>query len=346
MTMYSLMRRLLFTLPPERSHQVAMALMESARFGPIRSLLVDEKRLQQSRPVELMGLSLPNPVGLAAGLDKDATHIDALAALGFGFIEVGTLTPRPQPGNPRPRLFRLGAHQAIINRMGFNNDGIDAAVQRIRRSRYRGVLGVNIGKNFDTPVGEAVQDYLTGMRKAWEVASYLVVNLSSPNTPGLRTLQFGDDLRRLLERLKEEQDSLTVHHQRRVPMALKIAPDLTDEEVDLIAAALLEFGLDGVIATNTTLQRQGVEDSVHADEAGGLSGAPLQRQSTHVIRCLSEALGARLPIIGVGGICSASDALQKKEAGASAVQLYSGFIYRGPALITDIVTAWARADSR
>ncbi|MGM0634101.1 MAG: quinone-dependent dihydroorotate dehydrogenase, partial [Pseudomonadota bacterium] len=306
--------------------------------------LVDDARLRQARPVDLMGLTVPNPVGLAAGLDKDAAHIDALAALGFGFIEVGTLTPRPQPGNSRPRLFRLAEQRAIINRMGFNNGGIDAAVDRIRASRFRGVLGVNIGKNFDTPVEEAVTDYLIGMRKAWEVASYLVVNLSSPNTPGLRTLQFGDELRRLLERLKEEQDSLTVRHQRRVPMALKIAPDLSDEETGLIAAALLEFGMDGVIATNTTLQRNGVETSAQAEEAGGLSGAPLQNQSTHVIRCLAETLDGRVPIIGVGGICSAGDALEKREAGAVAVQLYSGFIYRGPALITDIISAWT--DSR
>ncbi|MEX1197068.1 MAG: quinone-dependent dihydroorotate dehydrogenase [Pseudohongiellaceae bacterium] len=339
--MYTLLRQLLFALPPEQSHRVALMLMEAARLGPLRSLLVNDLLLRQARPVELMGLTLPSPVGLAAGLDKDAAHIDALAALGFGFIEVGTLTPRPQPGNPQPRLFRLRQHEAIINRMGFNNGGIDAAVERIRRSRFDGVLGVNIGKNIDTPVEKAADDYLVGMQKAWEVASYLVVNLSSPNTPGLRTLQFGDELLKLLALLKEEQQRLTAHHQRRVPLAIKIAPDLTDEEVGLIASALLQFEVDGVIATNTTLQRTGVDRHPLADEAGGLSGAPLQQQSTHVVRQLSTALGGRLPIVGVGGICSAADALEKKHAGADAVQLYSGFIYRGPALIAETAAAWA-----
>lgn len=343
--MYTLLRQLLFALPPEQSHGVAMALMEAARFGPVQSLLVNRNLLQQARPVEVMGMTLPNPVGLAAGLDKDASHIDALAALGFGFIEVGTLTPRSQPGNPRPRMFRLRQHDAIINRMGFNNGGIDAAVERIRRSRFTGVLGVNIGKNIDTPVEKAAEDYLIGMQKAWEVASYLVVNLSSPNTPGLRTLQFGDELLKLLALLKEEQQRLTVRHQRRVPLAIKIAPDLSDEEIGLIASALLQFEVDGVIATNTTLQRTGVESHPQAGQSGGLSGAPLQRQSTHVVRQLRGALDGRVPIIGVGGICSASDALEKKQAGADAVQLYSGFIYRGPALIAETAAAWAGAGS-
>lgn len=264
--MYTLLRQLLFALPPEQSHRLALTLMEAARFRPVRSLLVKRALMQQARPVELMGLTLPNPVGLAAGLDKDAAHIDALAALGFGFIEVGTLTPRPQPGNPRPRLFRLRRHEAIINRMGFNNAGIDAAVERIRRSRYRGVLGVNIGKNIDTPVENAADDYLLGMQKAWEVASYVVVNLSSPNTPGLRTLQFGEELLKLLTLLKEEQQRLSLRHQRRVPLAIKIAPDLTDEEIGLISSALLQFEVDGVIATNTTLQRPGVNGHPHAGE--------------------------------------------------------------------------------
>lgn len=339
--MYALLRRLLFALPPEASHRAALTLMEGARFAPLRSLVMDGAGLRTARPVELMGLTLPNPVGLAAGLDKDAAHIDALAALGFGFIEVGTLTPRPQPGNPHPRLFRLREHEAIINRMGFNNGGIDAAVARIRRSRFRGVLGINIGKNIDTPVERAADDYLIGMQKAWDVASYLVVNLSSPNTPGLRTLQFGDELLKLLSLLKEEQQRLTTQHRRRVPLAIKIAPDLSDAEIGLIASALRQFEVDGVIATNTTLERAGVEGHRHAGEAGGLSGAPLQRQSTHVVGRLCEALEGRLPVIGVGGICSAADALEKKQAGAAAVQLYSGFIYHGPALIAETVAAWA-----
>ncbi len=338
--MYSLLRNLLFCLPAEASHTVTLPLLDAARATGLIGLVAGRPAL--SDPVSVMGLNFPNPVGLAAGLDKNADHIDALAALGFGFIEVGTLTPRPQPGNPKPRLFRLRDQQAIINRMGFNNKGIDHAIASITRSRYRGVLGINIGKNFDTPVEKAADDYLIGMRKCYSLASYIVVNLSSPNTPGLRTLQFGDELRRLLAVLKSEQASLALSHGRRVPLAVKIAPDLADHEIGLIAAALIENDIEGVIATNTTLDRAAVQESPFKDQAGGLSGAPLTDKSTHVITVLAEALQGRLPIIGVGGIMTGADAAAKIKAGAALVQIYSGFIYRGPELIRESIEAIAR----
>lgn len=338
--MYSLLRNLLFCLPAEASHTVTLPLLDAARATGLIGLVAGRPAL--SDPVSVMGLSFPNPVGLAAGLDKNADHIDALAALGFGFIEVGTLTPRPQPGNPKPRLFRLRDQQAIINRMGFNNKGIDHAIASITRSRYRGVLGINIGKNFDTPVEKAADDYLIGMRKCYSLASYIVVNLSSPNTPGLRTLQFGDELRRLLAVLKSEQASLALSHGRKVPLAVKIAPDLADHEIGLIAAALIENEIECVIATNTTLDRAAVQESPFKDQAGGLSGAPLTDKSTHVITVLAEALQGRLPIIGVGGIMTGADAAAKIKAGAALVQIYSGFIYRGPELIRESIEAIAR----
>ncbi len=339
--MYSLVRNLLFCLPAETSHSVTLPLLDIAkRTGLIR--LISAGPVTAS-PVTAMGLTFPNPVGLAAGLDKNADHIDALGVLGFGFIEVGTLTPRPQPGNPKPRLFRLAPQRAIINRMGFNNKGIDHALTSIARSSYRGVLGINIGKNFDTPVENAADDYLVCMRKCYSVASYIVVNLSSPNTPGLRSLQFGDDLRRLLALLKSEQAELTQLHGRKVPLAVKIAPDLDDNEIRMIAAALLDNEIEGVIATNTTLDRSAVQDSPWKDQAGGLSGAPLREKSTHVIRVMKEVVGDRLPIIGVGGVMSGEDARAKIDAGACLVQIYSGFIYRGPELIHDCVAAIAAA---
>ena len=288
-----------------------------------------------------MGLDFPNPVGLAAGLDKNADHIEALAALGFGFIEVGTLTPRPQPGNPKPRLFRLEPEQAIINRMGFNNKGIDHALASIAKSKYKGILGVNIGKNFDTPVENAADDYLECMRKCYSVASYIVVNLSSPNTPGLRSLQFGEELKKLLALLKAEQALLAEKYNRIVPLAVKIAPDLTNEEIGLIADAFLEFEIDAVIATNTSLDRDAVSNSAYRREAGGLSGAPIVKQSTYIIAQLSKALDGKIPIIGVGGITSGKDAADKIAAGASLVQVYSGFIYKGPKLIQDAIEAIA-----
>ncbi len=336
--MYSLLRRLLFTLSPETSHHAALdALRWVERLGASGVLRGE----QPAAPARVMGIDFPNPVGMAAGLDKNGDYIDALAALGFGFIEVGTVTPRPQPGNPQPRLFRLPQAQAIINRMGFNNHGIDYLIERVQASRYRGVLGINIGKNKETPAEEAVNDYLIGMRKAWLHASYITVNLSSPNTPGLRDLQFGDPLRQLLDRLKSEQQLLGARHDRRVPLAVKIAPDLADEDIAQVAAALREFEIDAVIATNTTIARDAVAQLPHGDEAGGLSGAPLTQKSTAVIRTLARELDGRLPIIGVGGIMSGSDAADKLVAGASLVQLYTGFIYAGPALVADAVRACA-----
>jgi dihydroorotate dehydrogenase len=331
--LYSLIQKALFCLPAEASHSITLPLLDlTHRLGMIS--LVRAKS-PATEPVSVMGLSFPNPVGLAAGLDKNADHIDALAALGFGFIEVGTLTPRPQPGNPKPRLFRLTAERAIINRMGFNNKGIDHALAQIAKSRYNGILGINIGKNFDTPVERAADDYLQCMRKCYAAASYIVVNLSSPNTPGLRSLQFGEELQRLLAQLKSEQEILTTVHHKKVPLAVKIAPDLSDEEIKLIADALIAHQIDCVIATNTTLERARVQGSRYKDETGGLSGAPLTEKSNHVIHVLRQALGEKLPIIGVGGIMSGEDAAAKIAAGASLVQLYSGFIYRGPELIRE-----------
>lgn len=340
---YPLLRRLLFSLPPEKSHTLALGAMDVARQLGVAALMRHKPRTQADTSRTLMGLDLPNPVGLAAGLDKNAEHIDALAALGFGFLEVGTLTPRAQPGNAGPRLFRLPAEQALINRMGFNNKGIDHALACIQRSQYDGVLGINIGKNADTPVENAVDDYLYCMEKAYRFASYLVVNLSSPNTPGLRSLQFGDELRALLEALKEKQAALAAEQKRKVPLVLKIAPDLSDDEIGLIAATVLECELEGVIATNTTLSRAGVESNPLAEEAGGLSGQPLAEKSTHVVSCLRKELGDKVAIIGVGGIGSRADARDKVNAGADAVQIYTGFIYRGPRLIADAIDGFMDA---
>ncbi len=334
--MYGLMRSLLFTLPTEISHQVAMSSLDLVQSLHLQGLL-GGARAGTGVPVKVMGIDFPNVLGLAAGLDKNADHIDGLAALGFGFIEIGTLTPRPQPGNPLPRLFRLPAQQAIINRMGFNNKGMDHALAKIRDSRFSGVLGINIGKNFDTPVEKAADDYLLGLRKAWELASYVVVNLSSPNTPGLRSLQYGEDLRRLLDVLKRAQHTLSQADGRQVPLVIKIAPDLNSEEIGLIAGSLLEFAVEGVTATNTTLSRVGVESNPLHKEAGGLSGAPVRAASTRVIRELHQALDGKLPIIGVGGIGSLQDAREKLQAGASLLQIYTGFIYGGPPLVREIV---------
>lgn len=339
--MYGLMRSLLFSLPTETSHAVAMGSLDLARALHLQALLGGAP-VNSGKAVEVMGIRFPNALGLAAGLDKNADHINGLAALGFGFIEIGTVTPRAQPGNPRPRLFRLPEQQAIINRMGFNNKGIDHALAQIRRSRFGGVLGINIGKNFDTPVERAADDYLTGLRKAWPLASYIVVNLSSPNTPGLRTLQYGEDLRRLLHLLKAEQYQLQQADGRHVPLVIKIAPDLTTDEISLIADSLLEFAVDGVTATNTTLSRAGVESNPLHSETGGLSGTPVRASSTRVIKELQQVLDGQIPIIGVGGISSLADAREKLQAGASLLQIYTGFIYRGPALVREIVEGLAR----
>lgn len=286
---------------------------------------------------EVMGINFPNPVGLAAGLDKNAAVIDGMAGLGFGFIEVGTVTPRPQPGNPKPRLFRVKEAQGIINRFGFNNLGVDHLVKNVKAAKYKGVLGINIGKNFDTPNERAVDDYLHCMQKVYAHASYITVNISSPNTKNLRALQEKEALAGLLASLKLEQAKLADKHGKYVPMTLKIAPDLTQEQVVEIADLLMQHQIDGVIATNTTLSREAVKGMPHAEEAGGLSGEPVKALSTYVIQELSSQLKGALPIIGVGGILSGADAEEKMKAGASLVQIYSGLIYKGPKLINEVV---------
>ena len=336
--MYDLLRSLMFRLPAETSHDLALDMIGAAGRLRLADKLV---RPVPSQPVQVMGLTFDNPVGLAAGLDKNAVAVDGLAAMGFGSIEVGTVTPRPQPGNPKPRLFRLTEQLAIINRFGFNNQGVDAMLERLDGVRYQGVLGINIGKNAVTPVENAVDDYLYCLRKVYEHASYVTVNLSSPNTPGLRTLQYGEALKALLGQIKQCQQQLAAERGRYVPIAIKIAPDMTAEEVTLVGATLLEEGMDAVIATNTTLDRSAVPDSPYASEAGGLSGAPLTDMSTEVIRLLAGELKGRMPIIGVGGIFSGADAADKIAAGASLVQLYSGFIYRGPELVRECADAIA-----
>jgi dihydroorotate dehydrogenase len=334
--LYQLARYAMFRMDPELSHELALAGMNLVANLGLHRLM--GARVEHS-PVEVMGIRFPNPVGLAAGLDKNGIAIDGLAAMGFGFIEVGTVTPRPQAGNPKPRLFRIPEHMAIINRMGFNNQGVDQLLRNIERSRFDGVLGINIGQNKDTPNERADEDYIYCLRKVYARASYITVNISSPNTPGLRTLQFGESLNSLLNRLKLEQARQARLHDKYVPIAVKIAPDMTDEEITTVAKALKTYELDGVVATNTTLSRDGVEDSPLRHEDGGLSGAPVRNRSTRTIRQLAAELNGALPIIGVGGITEGFDAAEKIEAGASLVQIYSGFIYQGPKLVSDSVEA-------
>jgi dihydroorotate dehydrogenase len=333
MNLYPLIRPLLFALDAETAHEVTLKLLKAAQISGLSKLLYPTVK---DNPVNVMGLSFKNPVGLAAGLDKNGDYIDALAALGFGFIEIGTVTPRPQPGNPKPRLFRLPEHQAIINRMGFNNLGIDHLLHQVKQSSYKGILGINIGKNFDTPIEQAVDDYLIGLRKAYPAASYVTINISSPNTQNLRQLQQRDESRKLIVALKEEQLKLQLEHGRYVPLALKIAPDLTGEDISRIAQLLLEFEIDGVIATNTTTDRTLIANHPLAKETGGLSGSPVKAKSTAVVKGLSTELQGKIPIIAVGGICTADDAQEKFAAGASLVQIYSGLIYEGPKLISII----------
>ena len=334
--MYDLLRNLMFRMDAEKAH--VFGLHNLARMHKL-GLTKLVNPLQYTKPVDVMGLTFPNPIGLAAGLDKDGTCIDAFGALGFGFVEIGTVTPKPQPGNDKPRLFRLKEHQAIINRMGFNNEGVDALVARAEKRTFPGVLGINIGKNKVTPNEAALDDYLYCLRKVYPVADYVAVNISSPNTPGLRDLQAGEELVELLTSLKQEQGLLESEHGKYVPIALKIAPDLEPSAVKEIAEILADSGLDGIIATNTTIERAAVEGHALAGETGGLSGAPVRDASTEVIRVLAETLQGRLPIIGVGGVLDGADAKEKLEAGASLVQVYSGFIYRGPALLHDIAKA-------
>jgi dihydroorotate dehydrogenase len=335
MNPYNLLRPALFTLDPETAHDATLTSLNTAHCLGLSRLI--PKPLDDPRSV--MGLNFPNPVGLAAGLDKNGECINGLAALGFGFIEIGTITPRPQPGNPRPRLFRLPEAKAIINRMGFNNHGVDVLVANVERANFKGVLGINIGKNADTPIEKAADDYLICLRKVYAHASYVTVNISSPNTKNLRQLQGGDELDALLSQLKLEQGKLAQQQGRYVPLALKIAPDLDAAQIKQIASLLIQHRIDGVIATNTTLSREGVEGLVHGNETGGLSGAPVKGKSTAVIRALSTELGGALPIIGVGGISSGADAVEKMQAGASLVQIYSGLIYRGQSLVTEAAEA-------
>lgn len=341
--MYTLARELLFKLSPEASHELSIDLIGAGGRLGLNGLLT---KSPAALPVKVMGLEFPNPVGLAAGLDKNGDAIDGFAQLGFGFVEIGTVTPRPQPGNPKPRLFRLPEAEAIINRMGFNNHGVDHLLARVQAAKYKGVLGINIGKNFDTPVENAVDDYLLCLDKVYQHASYVTVNVSSPNTPGLRSLQFGDSLKQLLEALRKRQEYLAAQYGKRVPLAIKIAPDMSDEETIEVANALVGAGMDAVIATNTTLGREGVHGLECADEAGGLSGAPVREKSTHIVKVLASELKGRLPIIAVGGITEGKHAAEKIAAGASLVQIYSGFIYKGPALIREAVDAIAALPSK
>lgn len=334
MAIYSLLKPLLFHFDAESTHDLTL---KSLQFAEKTGLLACYPSPPASQPRQVMGLTFPNPVGLAAGLDKNGAVIDGMAKLGFGFIEVGTVTPRPQPGNPKPRLFRLPEAQGIINRFGFNNLGVDNLIANVKASRYQGILGINIGKNFDTPIERAADDYLICMQKVYAHASYITVNISSPNTKNLRDLQSADALSSLLSRLKAEQGKLAQQHGKYVPLALKIAPDLTPEQVQEIADLLIKHQIDAVIATNTTLSRDAVKGLSHAEETGGLSGAPVRDVSTQVIRQLSQALQGQIPIIGVGGILNGADAAEKIAAGASLVQVYSGLIYQGPKLVHDII---------
>ena len=336
---YSLLRPWLFCLDPEQAHNLTLSNLDRAqRWGLLKRLM--SKPIADPRTI--CGITFANPVGLAAGLDKDGKHIDALAALGFGFLEIGTVTPRPQPGNPKPRMFRLSEAQAIINRMGFNNDGVDACVTRVRRSRFwqqGGILGMNIGKNASTPIEDAASDYILAMEAVYEIASYITVNISSPNTQNLRALQGEAMLRSLLGSLDKARKRLSDRYSVRKPLFLKIAPDLEAADIHLIADLSMEFGIDAIIATNTTIARDAVQGMQHSEEAGGLSGAPVRAASTQVIKILKARLGNTLPIIGVGGILSGADAREKIMAGASLVQIYSGLIYQGPDLVSECAKA-------
>jgi dihydroorotate dehydrogenase len=330
------LRALLFALPGEASHTLTLAGIDFlAGAGLLAWTVPPPARL----PVRVMGIEFPNPVGLAAGLDKNGEHLAALGGLGFGFLEIGTVTPRPQPGNPRPRLFRIPEARAIVNRMGFNNQGVEQLCANVRASGYRGVLGINIGKNKDTPAERAVDDYLYCLDRVHALAAYVTINLSSPNTPGLRDLQFGEPLERLLGALAQRREQLADLHGRRVPLALKIAPDMADEDLGAVADSVRRTGIDALIATNTTVARDRVAGLHNADQAGGLSGAPLTERANAVMRALHARLAGEVPLIGVGGIMSGAQAAERARAGADLVQLYSGLIYRGPALIAEAVAA-------
>ncbi|MBV9576884.1 MAG: quinone-dependent dihydroorotate dehydrogenase [Gammaproteobacteria bacterium] len=331
MMFYSLIKKTLFQLDPESSHTIALQSLSSLyRLGLLRG------KSLPSQTRQIFGLTFPNPIGLAAGLDKNGEYIDTLAALGFGFIEIGTVTPKPQAGNARPRLFRLTKQEAIINRMGFNNKGIEYVIKQLENTRYRGILGINIGKNRDTSADKAIDDYLIGFQQLWKFASYITINISSPNTPGLRDLQQAALLPPLLAALKKEQQHIFATKQKYVPLVVKISPDLSREEVHELAVILIEQQIDGVIATNTTIHRDGVENSPYAQESGGLSGQPLQARSTLIIQELHEIVKNKIPIIASGGVMNAAAAQEKIKAGAVLLQLYTGFIYHGPELIKQL----------
>lgn len=332
-----LSQKALFKLDPETAHNLAINSFKCMSYGMAKAMLNPGV---PDLPKQVMGLTFKNPVGMAAGFDKNGECIDALFGMGFGFVEVGTVTPVAQPGNPKPRIFRLKEHQAIINRLGFNNKGVDYLIDQVKKTKPRGehggILGINIGKNKDTPEEEALSDYLISLRKVYEHADYITVNISSPNTPGLRNLQQGEAFEQLLAGLKAEQQSLSGKHGRYVPIAIKIAPDITAEDIKRFSKTLPEYGIDALIATNTTLEREAVQGHAHAEEMGGLSGAPLTTAATKVIAELVSALDGQLPVIAVGGIMTGQDAQAKFVAGAELVQMYTGFIYNGPKLIRDI----------
>jgi dihydroorotate dehydrogenase len=336
--LYGLARPLLFRLDPETAHELTLPSVRLLqRFGCAG---LPGKPIAGTR-VKAMGLEFPNPLGLAAGLDKHGEFVDAVGAFGFGFLEIGGVTPRPQPGNPRPRVFRIPSREAIINRLGFNSVGVEQFVENVRRARYDGILGVNLGKNKDTPLERTGDDYVACLEKVYPVATYATVNVSSPNTANLRELQGAGELGAILAQVTKARDRLARQHERRLPLAVKIAPDLDDEQIGAIAEALVEYGMDAVIATNTTVSRAGVKGLPHCDEAGGLSGAPLRASATAVIRKLAAALKGRVPIIGSGGIMSVADAREKLDAGATLLQLYTGLVYRGPGLVREIVEGLA-----
>ncbi len=330
--LYALARSVLFRLDPEVAHDLALQCV--AALGRRAGWLGAGPAAGETRRV--MGIDFPNPVGVAAGMDKNGEYVDALAALGFGFVEVGTVTPRPQPGNPKPRLFRLEEHEALINRMGFNNAGVERVLRNLERSAYRGVLGVNIGKNFATPLEDAADDYLACLEAVYSRASYVAVNVSSPNTQGLRELQSSERLDELLAALMERRAALAERHGATKPLLVKVAPDLDEAQVEAIAELATRHRVDGLIATNTTVAREAVAGHRPSFEAGGLSGRPLLVPATRVLRRLAEALQGRVPLIGVGGIFSGADAKSKIDAGASLVQVYTGFVYRGPALVAEV----------
>ena len=339
--MYSLLRPLLFSLDAEKAHHITL---DSLKLADSLSLLSFYAGKPVDDPVTVFGIEFPNRVGLAAGLDKNADYIDALGVLGFGFVEVGTITPRPQAGNPQPRLFRAVAQRGIVNRMGFNNLGVEHLLKNIKQRSYRGVLGVNIGKNATTPVENALDDYLLCLDAVYADCDYITVNLSSPNTPGLRDLQFGEPLKRLLDGLKNRQHQLQVQHGRYTPLLVKIAPDLAESDIEDIAQTFLQLQIDGVIATNTTIDKSALIGTGLENEAGGLSGAPVYEKSTAVLHSLAQQLQGKIPLIGVGGIESGVQAKAKIDAGATLVQLYSGLIYSGPALVRECATALAKGN--